>query len=101
MTRLTKPVTRESATIERGRALIVTLHPRHLEMRPKGTRKSYSISYDARREARGRRAETRKVEEGARAMKPFGATSQPRRCLWCGAKLCSPDSPRTLAKRIG
>jgi hypothetical protein len=47
MTRLSKPVTRESATIERGRALIVTLHPRHLELRPKGTRKSYSISYDA------------------------------------------------------
>jgi hypothetical protein len=33
-------------------------------------------------------------------MKPFGATNQPRTCLWCGAKLRSLDSPRTLAKRI-
>ena len=47
MTKLTKPVTRESASMDRGRPLIVTLHPRHLEIRPKGTRHKYAISYDA------------------------------------------------------
>ena len=46
MTRLTKPVTRESAALDRGRPLIVTLHPRHLELRPKGTRKRWTISYE-------------------------------------------------------
>lgn len=47
MTKLGKSVTRESAVFDRGRALIVTLHPRHIEVRPKGLRKSWSISYDA------------------------------------------------------
>ena len=47
MTLLTKPVTRESAAVDRGRALVVTIHPRHLEIRAKGTRRSYTISYDA------------------------------------------------------
>jgi hypothetical protein len=46
MTRLGKPVTRESASTDRGRPLIVTLHPRHLEVRPKGTRQRYCISYE-------------------------------------------------------
>lgn len=66
MTKLGKPVTRESAVYDRGRALIVTLHPRHIEIRPKGKRKSYSISYDGclwlavRREAEERRQEKAK-----------------------------------------
>lgn len=47
MTRITSPVTRESAAFDRGRPLIVTLHPRHLEVRAKGTRRRYSISYEA------------------------------------------------------
>jgi hypothetical protein len=47
MTILTKPVSRESACLDRGRPLIVTLFPRHLEVRPKGTRQRYTISYDA------------------------------------------------------
>ena len=47
MTKLTKPVTRESACMDRGIPLIVTLHPRHLEVRPKGTRQRYTIGYDA------------------------------------------------------
>ena len=47
MTLLTKPVTRESACMDRGKPLIVTLYPRHLEVRPKGTRQRYTISYDA------------------------------------------------------
>ena len=40
-------VPRESAAFDRGRPLIVTLHPRHLEVRPKGTRRRYTISYEA------------------------------------------------------
>ncbi len=47
MTKLTKPVSRESACLERGVPLIVTLHPRFLEVRRKGTRQRYTISYDA------------------------------------------------------
>ena len=47
MTRITKPVARESATIERGRPLIVTLHPRHLEIRAKGLRQSFTVDYSA------------------------------------------------------
>ena len=47
MTVLTKPVSRESACFDRGRPLVVTLHPRHLEIRPKGTRRRYTIAYDA------------------------------------------------------
>ena len=47
ITRLTKPVIRESAVIERGRPLIVTLHPRHLAIRVKGLRRIYTIAYDA------------------------------------------------------
>jgi hypothetical protein len=46
MTKITKPVTRESACLERGIALIVTLHPRILEIHIKGTRHKYSIAYD-------------------------------------------------------
>jgi hypothetical protein len=46
MTQITKPVTRESGCVDRGRPLIVTLHPRHLEVRAKGTRRRYCISYD-------------------------------------------------------
>lgn len=47
MTKLTKPVIRESACLDRGIPLIVTLFPRHLEVRPKGTRQRYTIGYDA------------------------------------------------------
>ena len=44
---LTKPVTRETPVLDRGRPLIVTLHPRYLEVRRKGTRESYNLPYDA------------------------------------------------------
>jgi hypothetical protein len=41
------PLTRETGFMDRGRALLVTLHPRHMEMRFKGTRRRWSLSYDA------------------------------------------------------
>lgn len=47
MTLLTKPVSRESAAMDRGKPLMVTLHPRHLEIRPKGTRQRYTLGYEA------------------------------------------------------
>jgi hypothetical protein len=43
---LTKPVRRETPVLDRGRPLIVTLHPRYLEVRRKGTRETYTIPYD-------------------------------------------------------
>ena len=51
MTRLDRPVRRETDTYKRdggrARALIVELHPTHLQLRRKGTRRVLSIPYDA------------------------------------------------------
>ena len=73
MTALGKPVTRESAVLDRGRPLVVTLHPRFLEIRPKGLRRSYSISYDAclwvavKRELADRRREQAEAKQQKQA----------------------------------
>ena len=60
MTIATKPVVRETASYERNRALVVTVHPRHLELREKGTRRSvavdYSTLYDFARKLEWRKA---------------------------------------------
>ena len=45
MTKLTTPVTRETATFERTNPIIVTLHPRHIELRLKTQRKSVTVDY--------------------------------------------------------
>ena len=45
MTLLSKPVTRESAVFYRGRALVVSIHPRHLEMREKGRRDILTVDF--------------------------------------------------------
>lgn len=49
MTRIaeSRPVTRETEASDRGRKLIVTLHARYIELRPKGTRQRYTMPYDA------------------------------------------------------
>jgi hypothetical protein len=47
MTTLRKPIARQTAAADRGRPLIVTLYPRHLEIRAKGLRTRYSISIEA------------------------------------------------------
>lgn len=47
MTQLTKPVTRETLSRDRGKPLIVTLHPTYLELRAKGTRRRYTLTYEA------------------------------------------------------
>lgn len=51
MTTIDRPVRRETATYKRdagrARALVVELHPSHLEVRDKGTRRAFAIPYDA------------------------------------------------------
>ena len=72
MTRIIKPVVRESAAFDRGRSLIVALHPTHLELRPKGTRHSYTVSYEGilwlevRRQVEEERRERKARKKGRR-----------------------------------
>jgi hypothetical protein len=48
MTKLGKPVTRETAVVERGDPLVVELHGKHLVLRIKGKKGSdVDMSYDA------------------------------------------------------
>ncbi len=49
MTKLTpnNPVVRETAVAERGRSIIIELHPSHLVLRLKGLRDSHFVAYDA------------------------------------------------------
>lgn len=47
MTQLNKPVTRETLSRDRGRPLIITLYPTYLELRAKGTRRRYTLTYEA------------------------------------------------------
>jgi hypothetical protein len=60
--------------MDRGKPLIVTLHPRHLEVRPKGTRQRYTISYDAclwlavKRVIEEQRKEKRQARKGRRSL---------------------------------
>jgi len=46
MTVLHRPVRRETAIVHRGRALVIAVHPRHIEIREKGRRDVLSVSYD-------------------------------------------------------
>jgi hypothetical protein len=46
MRTIARRITRETPVMDRGRALVVTLHPRYLEIRRKGTRETYTIPYD-------------------------------------------------------
>ena len=45
MTLATKPVTRETAAMYRHRPLVVTIKPRHLELREKGRRDTLAVDY--------------------------------------------------------
>lgn len=49
MTRIngTRAVVRETDCLDHGTPLVVALKPRHVELRIKGTRKVYSMGYDA------------------------------------------------------
>jgi len=40
-------LTRETAALERGEPLVVTLHPRYLEIRVKGKRTGVTVDYEA------------------------------------------------------
>jgi hypothetical protein len=47
MTQVTKPVTRETAVMYRGRPLIATLRPWGIELREKGRRLAVPVDYRA------------------------------------------------------
>lgn len=71
-------VTRESACFDRNRPIIVTLHPRHIEVRPKGTRQHYVMSYDGilwlavKRKADEELAEKKRKRDEARKARRIG-----------------------------
>ena len=64
------PVIRETAAQERRRPLVVALHPRHLEIRPKGLRAAFAVDYetiyDLARKLVWRRAQAQKRKRAAR-----------------------------------
>lgn len=47
MTNLTKTVRQETATLYRGRPLIIELHPGYLTLREKGKRHAVTVEYRA------------------------------------------------------
>ena len=47
MTELTKPVTRKSPVIYRGRALVISMHPGYLRIREQGRRTAIDVDYRA------------------------------------------------------
>jgi len=59
------PLTRETAFIDHGKPLLVTLHPRHMEMRFKGTRQRYTLAYDAALWLAARRVAEERMREKA------------------------------------
>lgn len=42
-----KPIVRETGAFERGFPIVVTLHPRYMELRVKGTRTAVVVDYEA------------------------------------------------------
>lgn len=42
-----KPVVRETAALERGRAIVVELHPRYLRLRLKGLHGGVNVDYES------------------------------------------------------
>jgi hypothetical protein len=42
-----RPVVRETAVQDRGRPLVVAIHPRMIAIRAKGTHEWFSVPYDA------------------------------------------------------
>ncbi len=47
MTRIGKPVIRETASLERGHPIVIALHPKYIEIRLKQQRNSYRVDYGA------------------------------------------------------
>lgn len=69
MTLAIRPVTRETAAQYRRRPLVVTILPRHLEIREKGRRDTLQIDYATLYEWLGKRRYLREQEERRRAKK--------------------------------
>ena len=68
MTRLLKPVTRETVQLHRGRPMVVSLQPAgYVEIRPKGKRAEvYRLAFEAIMFEAGRRAAEHQRVERAR-----------------------------------
>lgn len=47
MQKIERVITRETAAFEKGRAIVIVLHPKFVTLRVKGTRESYNLTYDA------------------------------------------------------
>ena len=47
MRKIGKKLIRETATLERGRAIVVTLQPRYMTLHLKSTRESYNLDYES------------------------------------------------------
>jgi len=47
ITKLNRPITRETLAFDRSDAIIVTLYPRHMELRLKGERAAVTLTYGA------------------------------------------------------
>lgn len=50
MTKLTRTVSRETASMERGSPIVIELHPKHMLLRLKGERRGVCLAYDAARD---------------------------------------------------
>ncbi|MEI9971060.1 MAG: hypothetical protein WDO73_02850 [Ignavibacteriota bacterium] len=46
MTKITKPVIRETAVTERGDILVAEMHPKYVVMRFKGKREQFPVGWD-------------------------------------------------------
>ena len=73
-----KPVTRETLTAYKGRALVATLNKKYLSLREKGRRDTLDVSYDAiyelalklrwrklQAEKKGQRHDNRRAKKGS------------------------------------
>lgn len=67
-----RPVERETAAQYRGRALIVTLFPGYLTLKPKGTRQVFGIDYRAIYEAAMKLAARQALAERVASKKAAG-----------------------------
>ena len=47
LTKIERKITRETAVLERGRAIVVTLHSKYMTLRRKSTTEAYNLSYEA------------------------------------------------------
>ena len=47
MKTISRPITRETAILDRSRPIVITIYPRFMKLHLKGTRESYTLGFDA------------------------------------------------------